>query len=259
MASMSVSPPASDLWAAAPAAGGGPMTSAPPAILVVEGEPTIAGVLVDYLHRAGFSPRHLADGAGALDAVRVAPPALVLMDTMLPGLDGMSLCREIRAFSSVPIIMVGARADEAERVAGLWLGADDFVCKPFSPREVVARVVSVLRRAAPGLDLPAALPVDPATATPTVEVDEPAQRIVVAGRQLDLTPTEFRMLRVLMEHPGRIYTRALILDLAYAQGQDVCDRVVDTHMKNIRRKIAAALPGRDVIRSVYGVGYRFEL
>jgi two-component system response regulator BaeR len=221
-------------------------------ILVVEDEPTIAEILVDYLRHAGFTPRHMDNGREALEAIRAEPPDLVVLDIMLPGLDGMSVCREVRKFSAVPIIMVTARVEEIDRLMGLEVGADDYVCKPFSPREVVARVTTVLRRAAArgGSDV---------AALPLLEVDEECQRMSISGQRLDLTPTEYRLLRLLASRPGRIYSRAQILDLAYVEDQDVSDRIIDSHVKNLRKKIAAVLPGVDLIHSVYGVGYRFEV
>jgi two-component system response regulator BaeR len=223
--------------------------AAPRSILVVEDEPTIAEILVTYLRHAGFEPHHVADGAVALETARHKAFDLVLLDIMLPGLDGIEVCRQIRAFSAVPIIMVTARVDEIDRLLGLETGADDYVCKPFSPREVVARVATVLRRS--GGPQPAALE--------KVKVDEDSQRVFVAGQRLDLTPTEFRLVRLLASRPGRIFSRAQILDLAYLQDQEVSDRIVDSHVKNIRKKIAAVMPGVEIIHSVYGVGYRFEL
>jgi two-component system response regulator BaeR len=220
-------------------------------VLVVEDEPAIADILFDYLRQAGFSPRKIGDGRAALDAIRSSPPDLVVLDLMLPGLDGVSVCREVRKFSSVPIIMVTARVEEVDRLLGLDVGADDYICKPFSPREVVARVGVVLRRAgrvatgdATGADL---------------KIDDASQRIAIGGQRLDLTPTEYRLLRLLASHPGRIYSRAQILDLAYNQDQDVSDRIIDSHVKNIRRKIAALRPDGNIIHAVYGIGYRFEM
>ena len=220
-------------------------------ILVVEDEPTIAEILVDYLRHAGFTPSQMGNGCEALDSIRANPPDLVVLDIMLPGMDGMSVCREVRKFSAVPIIMVTARVEEIDRLMGLEVGADDYVCKPFSPREVVARVTTVLRRSAVrgGSAMPQTL----------LDVDEEGQRISISGQRLELTPTEFRLLRLLVSRPGRIYSRAQILDLAYEEDQDVSDRIIDSHVKNLRKKIAAALPGVDLIHSVYGVGYRFEV
>jgi two-component system response regulator BaeR len=219
-------------------------------ILIVEDEPTIANILKDYLSRAGFLPQHIENGLQAVEAIQKDPPALVLLDLMLPGMDGLSVCREVRKFSNLPIIMVTARAEEVDRLVGLDSGADDYICKPFSPREVMARVTAVLRRIQPAEVQP--LP-------PIVEVDEESQRINVAGKRLDLTPTEYRLLRLLVSRPGRIFSRAQILDLAYPDSEDVSDRIVDSHVKNIRKKLAALLPDTDLLHSVYGIGYRFEI
>lgn len=225
------------------------MPPSPQRVLVVEDEPTIADILCDYLQQAGFAATRLGDGRQALDAIRSAPFDLIILDLMLPGLDGISLCREVRGFSNIPIIMVTALVEEVDRLLGLKVGADDYICKPFSPREVVARVAAVLRRAQP--PRPQAIPV--------LELDEDAQRIAILGQRLDLTPTEYRLLKLLACHPGRIYSRAQILDLVYQADQDVSDRIIDSHIKNIRRKLSAIRPDMDPIHSVYGVGYRFEL
>ncbi|MBF0355242.1 MAG: response regulator [Alphaproteobacteria bacterium] len=226
------------------------MTPSAKSILIVEDEPTIAQILLDYLKKAGFAPAHLEDGREALETIRRQPPDLVLLDLMLPGMDGLSLCSQVRSFSNVPIIMVTARVEEIDRLLGLEAGADDYICKPFSPREVVARVTAVLRRMAPA----------PFLLQPSlVEIDLEGQRISFGGKRLDLTPTEYRVLSLLAARPGRLFSRAQILDLAYPEDEDVSDRIVDSHIKNIRKKLAAILPEADVIHSVYGIGYRFEV
>jgi two-component system response regulator BaeR len=219
-------------------------------ILIVEDEPTIANILKDYLSQAGFKPLHVENGLQALETIKSAQPALVLLDLMLPGLDGLSVCKEARKVSKVPIIMVTARVEEVDRLIGLESGADDYICKPFSPREVMARVSAVLRRTQPDGAVPQAL---------SVAVDEESQRISIAGKRLDLTPTEYRLLLLLISRPGRIFSRAQILDLAYPDSEDVSDRIVDSHVKNIRKKIASILPDADILHSVYGIGYRFEI
>ena len=228
------------------------MSEADLRILVVEDETVIADILMDYLRQAGFDPYHLGDGNAALQAVHDDCPAAVVLDIMLPGMDGIRVCEEIRKFSAVPIIMVTARVDEIDRLLGLDIGADDYICKPFSPREVVARVKTVLRRSSGGA-------VESRSIVSKIEIDEQRQRISVCGRALDLTPTEFRLFRLLVSHPGRIYTRAQILDMAYRDTDDVSDRIIDSHIKNIRKKIAAVLPDLEIIHSVYGSGYRFEM
>lgn len=227
----------------------GPPGASPPRVLIVEDEVGIAEILADYLKQSGFATLHAADGlAGVAMALRERPD-LVLLDLMLPGLDGMGVCRELRKSLTTPIIMVTARVDELDRLLGLELGADDYICKPFSPREVVARVKAVLRRAqAAG---------ETAPKPPLIEIDEATQRVTVAGKRLELTRTEWRVLALLASRPGRVYSRAQILELAYDDDQDVSDRVVDSHVKNIRRKLAEQIDV-DVIQAVYGVGYRFE-
>jgi len=226
------------------------MTTSPKSILIVEDEPTIAQILVDYLSKSGFAPTHAEDGKVALDMIRKQPPDLVLLDLMLPGMDGLTVCKEVRTFSSVPIVMVTARVEEIDRLLGLGAGADDYICKPFSPREVVARVTAVLRRTAPATSQPPAALVD---------IDQECQRISIAGKRLDLTPKEYRVLKLLVSRPGRLFSRAQILDLAYPADEDVSDRIVDSHIKNIRKKLATLLPEMDIIHSVYGIGYRFEI
>lgn len=220
-----------------------------PRIFVVEDEPRIAEVLMAYLRQSAFEPVHFADGKAALDAILAERPDLVLLDVMLPGLDGLEVCRAVRKTSQIPIIMVSARVEELDRLLGLELGADDYICKPFSPREVVARVKVVLRRATPQPEEPAAT---------RVTIDDEAKRIAVGGKRLDLTRTEYRVLRLLASRPGRVYSRAQILELAYDDDQDVSDRVIDSHIKNIRKKLADAAPGFDPLHSVYGIGYRYE-
>jgi two-component system response regulator BaeR len=163
-------------------------------------------------------------------------------------MDGLEVCRELRLSSSVPILMLTARVDEVDRLLGLESGADDYVCKPFSPREVVARVAAQLRRAAGRSS----------AAKQAWQVDSAQQRIRWAGKSLPLTPVEYRMLALLMSHPGRVYGRAQLLDAAHDGFRDVSDRAIDSHIKNIRRKLATAAPEADCIASVYGVGYRFE-
>jgi len=221
----------------------------PVAILVVEDEPQLAQLLADYLRRDGYEPHVLADGREVVPWVRAHPPALVLLDLMLPGADGMSVCRRLREFSDVPIVMVTARVEEIDRLLGLELGADDYICKPFSPREVVARVRAILRRARP----------DPgATATDALTVDEAAYEARLDGHVLSLTPVEFRLLAALAAHPGRVLSRSQLQDHLYQDHRIVTDRTVDTHVKNLRRKLAVVRPEQEVIRSVYGVGYRLE-
>jgi two-component system response regulator BaeR len=217
-------------------------------VLVVEDDTKIARLLSDYLGREGFDVVTVAEGNAALAQIEQSVPALIVLDLMLPGLSGIDLCRAVRRFSDVPIIMVTARVDEIDRLLGLDVGADDYVCKPFSPREVVARVRALLRRA-DGL-------------RPMSQqkwcVDEVGYRISWRGQWLPLTPVEFRMLRLLLTRPGRAFSRAQLLDSVHAELRDVSDRAIDSHVKNLRRKIQAVEPEFENIVSVYGVGYRFD-
>ncbi len=217
-------------------------------VLIVEDEPRLAAVMGEYLQAAGYSQAWIADGALALDAIAAQRPDLVLLDLMLPHRDGLEICRELRTTSAVPVIMVTARVEEIDRLLGLEIGADDYICKPFSPREVVARVHAVLRRHrhAPGAAPAAGL-----------AIDEDACRASVHGHDLELTQVEFRLLRTLAAAPGRVYSREQLMDRLYADHRIVTDRTVDSHVKNLRRKLADA-GGEDWVRSVYGVGYRFE-
>lgn len=219
-------------------------------ILVVEDEADLAQILVDYLKRDGYAASALGDGLAAMDELRRAPPDLLLLDVMLPGMDGLSILRELRKSSALPVILVTARVEEIDRLLGLELGADDYVCKPYSPREVVARVRSVLRR------MSATPP--PAGTGNLIDIDAATWQARVAGQRLDLTPKEFRLLQALAERPGRVMSRGQLLDALYADNLDVSERAVDSHMKNLRKKLAQALPEREAIRSIYGVGFVFE-
>lgn len=222
---------------------------APDVVLVVEDEPKLASLLADYLRAAGYDPVIVDRGDAALSAIAEHRPALVLLDINLPGMDGLSICKELRRTSALPVIMVTSRAEEIDRLLGLELGADDYICKPFSPREVVARVRAVLRRGR-GPE------VEPAN--DLLRIDTDARRVELAGRPVALTGVEYELLRTLVERPGRVFSRAELLDRIYADYRDVSDRAVDSHIKNLRRKLDQGLPGRELIHSVYGVGYRYE-
>jgi two-component system response regulator BaeR len=219
-------------------------------ILVVEDEDDIASVLVDYLQHAGYRAERASDGEQALARMLQSPPDLTLLDIMLPRLDGIEVLRRARLRSASPVIMLTARIEEVDRLLGLELGADDYICKPFSPREVVARVRAVLRRSGTDDTTP------PAPAR--LLLDDTHWRASLDGIALNLTRLEFRLLQALSRQPGRIFSRAQLLDLAYDDTAEVTERAVDSHIKNLRRKLAAAAPGDDWIRSVYGVGFAFE-
>lgn len=221
-----------------------------PLILIVEDEPKIASLLQDYLAKDHFQTHWLARGDTACQWAMANQPQLVLLDLMLPGKDGLAVCRELRAESNMPIIMLTARVDEIDRLLGLELGADDYICKPFSPREVVARVKAVLRRVGNAED--------GAADTARLIVDE--ERFIASfdDRPIDLTPVEFRLLALLAARPGRVFPRSQLIDQIYTDGRVVSDRTVDSHIKNLRQKLDQ-LTGEDpLIRSVYGVGYKFE-
>lgn len=218
-------------------------------VLIVEDEAKIASLLADYLSRDGFDCECLSDGTAVMAHIQQTPPDIVLLDLMLPGRDGLSLCRDIRRLGELPVIMITARVEEIDRLLGLELGADDYICKPFSPREVVARVKTVLRRAEPQL-----VPV----ANSLFEIDRHSLRARTPDREVKLTRVEFALLEALQGAPGRIFSRGELMDRIYPDGRVVSDRTVDSHVKRLRRKLEELLPGRDLIESVYGVGYRFD-
>ena len=217
-------------------------------VLIVEDEAKLAGLLRDYLAQDGFETSVLHRGDEVEPWVSTHDVDLVLLDLMLPGKNGLEVCKALRASSGVAIIMVTARVEEIDRLLGLELGADDYICKPFSPREVVARVKAVLRRAKRGER--------PAEAG--VKLDEAGYRATIGGKDLNLTAVEFQLLKVLADHPGRIYTREQLMDAMYRDQRVVGDRTVDSHIKKIRRKITAVLPDREVVHSIYGLGYKYE-
>ncbi|HUE92990.1 response regulator [Pseudomonas sp.] len=214
-------------------------------ILVVEDEPKLAALLRDYLQAAGHRVTCLDDGLAVVPAVRAAEPQLILLDIMLPGRDGLDICRELRSFSEVPIMLITARVEEVDRLLGLDLGADDYICKPFSPREVMARVRAILRRCPP-------------QASGGLQLDAATYRASYAGVELDLTPVEFRLLHCLAATPGRVYSRDQLMNRLYDDHRVVTDRTVDSHVKNLRRKLELVAPGQELIHSIYGVGYKLE-
>ena len=214
-------------------------------ILIVEDEPKLAALEADYLRNAGYDTHIIGDGAEVAAWVRANAPDLILLDLMLPGRDGLDVCRDLRTFSDVPIVMVTAKVEEVDRLVGLDLGADDYVCKPFSVRELVARVKAILRR---GRNAPSGL-----------LLDEQRHLARLDGKALDLTPVEFRLLRALAASPGRVFPRERLLEKLYDDHRVVTDRTVDAHVKNLRRKLEEIRPGEELVRSIYGVGYRLEL
>ena len=220
-------------------------------ILVVEDEKKIADVISDYLRLGGFVPHIISRGDEVEAWLQSNQPALILLDLMLPGKDGIQICRDIRAGSNIPIIMVTAKIEEIDRLLGLELGADDYICKPFSPREVVARVKAVLRRH------------NPANRGGQVSgrfvIDTESFKATLDGQEMNLTRVEFRLLKALVDHAGKVFSRNHLLDHIYEDYRVVSDRTVDAHVKNLRKKIDAVADGDELIRSVYGVGYVLEI
>ena len=221
-------------------------------ILIIEDEKKIASLVKDYLTSAGFKTTCLLSGDQAVEKIKTLQPTLVLLDLMLPGTDGITICREVRKFSDIPIIMVTAKVEEVDRLVGLEIGADDYICKPFSPREVVARVKAVLRRTR-SVDNRRHLSVGPIT------LDDDTRNVTINETPLNLTPSEFSLLRLLMLYPDRVFSRSELIDKIQGYRFDGYDRTVDSHVKNLRKKIADILPGEDVIHTVYGVGYKLSL
>jgi len=221
-------------------------------VLIVEDEIKIARLVRDYLHQAGFDVLEASDGLSALSLARAEKPDMILLDLGLPGMDGLDVTRRLRATSAVPIIMLTARSEETDRVVGLELGADDYVIKPFSPKELVARIRAVLRRADATVGGAEVIRAGP------VVIDLPKRRVTVAGDDVELTATEFDLLLVLARQPGRIYTRAQLLDAVHGVSFDSYERSVDAHIKNLRRKIEPDPRRPSLVLTVYGVGYKFS-
>lgn len=218
-------------------------------ILIVEDEPKLALVIVDFMRAAGYSPRWVADGLAVEAALAQRMPHLVILDLMLPGKDGRDICRDLRRYSDVPVIMVTAQVEEIDRLLGLEIGADDYVCKPFSPLELVARVKAILRRTR----------IDANPETSPLQLDETKLQATYHGVRLDLTPIEFRLLATLASRPAQVFSRNTLIDRLYTDGRIVEDRTVDSHVRKIRRKLEAIAPDEDIVQSVYGAGFKLVL
>lgn len=229
-----------------------PIDENTPRILIVEDEPKLGQLLIDYLRAASYAPTLINHGDKVLPYVRQTPPDLILLDLMLPGTDGLTLCREIRRFSDIPIVMVTAKIEEIDRLLGLEIGADDYICKPYSPREVVARVKTILRRCKPQREL------QQQDAESPLMIDESRFQASWCGKALDLTPAEFRLLKTLSLEPGKVFSREQLLNHLYDDYRVVTDRTIDSHIKNLRRKLESLDAEQSFIRAVYGVGYRWE-
>ncbi len=217
-------------------------------ILIVEDEIKIVELLKDYLQKDDFEVDMLHDGNSALEWFNTNTADLLILDIMLPGLDGLSVCRELRKKLNIPIIMVTARVEEIDRLLGLEMGADDYICKPFSPREVVARVKAVLRRLEPKSQVESGFYLDSAR-----------HKALYKGNELELTAIEFELLETLYAHPGHIFNRQQLMENIYKDHRIVSDRTVDSHVKKLRQKLKSLSSDSEIIHSVYGVGYKFEL
>jgi DNA-binding response OmpR family regulator len=226
-------------------------------ILVVEDDAKTRALLRVYLEREGFAVQDAADGSAALALAAARPPALAILDLMLPGLDGLSLCRRLREAAPLPVIFLTARSTEDDKVAGLRQGADDYVTKPFSPRELMARVHALLRRAVPAPG-PAAPEAEPVLRVGPLRLDERRRNATVAGRPVALTPREFQLLGCLAGEPGRVFSRGDLIGRVWGLDFDGLERTVDVHVMNLRRKIEALPEGEGLIQTVFGVGYRLR-
>ena len=220
-------------------------------ILIVEDEDKLARSMAEYFESSGFSTHTISNGDHVDDWVKDNSPSIILLDLMLPGKDGIIVCREIRTHSQTPIIIVTAKNEEIDRLLGLELGADDYVCKPFSLRELLARVNAVLRRHE-------FVPVDQPVVDKGFEMNKSNCSVVIHGVAAELTAIEFNILERLYKHPGKIFRRDELMDVAYDDGRIVNDRTVDSHMKKIRKKLGEIAPEKKFIHSIYGVGYKFE-
>jgi len=225
-------------------------------ILIVEDEIKIARLLEDYLKNAGYDVTLQDRGDKVIPMVQKHPPDLILLDVMLPGMDGMEICREIRKFSNIPIIMITARIEEIDRIVGLELGADDYICKPFSPREVIARVKALLRRVYPETN--GKQTYGKKIVFESIVLDEETYIVTVDNKALNLTPSEFGLLKLMMERPNRVFTRNELINRVLGYSFNGYDRTIDTHIKNLRKKISDVLPGQEIIHTVYGIGYKIS-
>ena len=223
-----------------------------PKILIVEDDKKIAELLGDYLKEAGFKTSALRRGDTVIHEVRYNPPDLIILDIMLPGKDGMTICRELRTFSSIPILILTAKVEEIDRILGLELGADDYVCKPFSPRELVTRVKAILRRTYTD-------PTESELAAGPITINPDRHNVTIAGETLRLTPIEFELLKLMVSRPYNVFTRSDFFSSVQGYDFDGSERVIDSHIKNLRKKIDEIMPEKNLIRTVYGIGYSLNL
>lgn len=221
-------------------------------ILIVEDEPDIAGILRDYLAREGYAVTLMDRGEEVVALVKNKKPSIILLDIMLPGVNGKTICREIRKFSEVPVLMITAKVEEVDRLIGFEIGADDYVCKPFSPREVVVRVKAILRRTLGKTN-------DEILSRGPVVLNRSSRVVAVNNCELNLTPSEFDIFSILMESPNRVFTRTQLIETVQGYNYDGYERTIDFHIKNLRKKIRTHLPGRKIIQSSYGLGYKLVI
>ena len=228
-------------------------------ILIIEDEIKIAQILADYLKNEGYFTSMLHSGGSVVDTIKSTVPDFVILDLMLPEKGGMTICKEVRQFSNVPIMMLTAKVDEIDRLMGLELGADDYVCKPFLPREVVARVKTILRRVQLSSDPQIKEATDESSFVyRNIKLHPDKYICQVSGERVELTPVEFRLLKRMVEQPGRVFSRDNLMSASYSDGRIVSDRTVDSHVKNLRKKVNAIMGSEDLIHSIYGVGYKVE-
>jgi two-component system response regulator BaeR len=218
-------------------------------ILIVEDEEKLARIMADYLQQAGYQTSILLDGLDVINTIKTRSIDLVLLDLMLPGKDGLTLCRELREFSDIAIIMLTARVEEIDRLLGLGIGADDYICKPYSPREVVARVKTILKRISP-----------PALSSCRIlTLDDDTYQVKVNQQVIELTAIEFNLLKILNKKPGRIYSRAQLIEMVYQDNRIVSERTIDSHIKKLRKKLNTLETDNELVQSVYSVGYKLIL
>jgi two-component system response regulator BaeR len=221
----------------------------PQNILIVEDEQSLAQVLAEYLSQSGFSVDILNDGLSVINWVKTNNVDLIILDLMLPGKNGLDIYRELRTFSNIPVVMATARIDEIDRLIGLELGADDYICKPYSPREVVVRVRNILHRS-----------IDEVKVTAQVlSLDEKTMKVLVKGKEVSLTRAEFALLLHFYQHRDQVFNREQLMSQIYPDNRVVTDRTIDSHIKNLRKKIQSVDAEVDCIQSIYGVGYKFAL
>jgi two-component system response regulator BaeR len=218
-------------------------------ILIVEDEEKLAKIMADYLQQAGYQTSILLDGLDVLSTIKTRSIDLVLLDLMLPGKDGLTLCRELREFSDIAIIILTARVEEIDRLLGLDIGADDYICKPYSPREVVARVKTILRRISPQAN----------GSSTILTLDDDTYQAKVYQQLIELTAIEFNLLKILNNKPGRIYSRAQLIELVYQDNRIVSERTIDSHIKKLRKKLNTVETDNELVQSVYSVGYKLIL